>query len=139
LLLTNDLDILEAAIFVLLRPAQQYADKILLEPGQKDNITRRLHTFIRGWDELRGMDISSMDQKPTVSPVHVTYYTSMGPQSIDLQPSASDVYEKLREANMPLDDQLRCFNRIRVALSDSRAQLVRIRLLALATYSESPK
>jgi hypothetical protein len=63
----------------------------------------------------------------------------MGPQSIDLQPSASDVYEKLREANMPLDDQLRCFNRIRVALSDSRAQLVRIRLLALATYSESPK
>ncbi|WWD19760.1 hypothetical protein CI109_104224 [Kwoniella shandongensis] len=62
LLLTNDLDVLYAAIFVLLRPAQTYAVQTPLEPPQRHAILHRLLTLSRGWEKLinAGYDLASL-------------------------------------------------------------------------------
>ncbi|WVQ77455.1 hypothetical protein IAR50_007141 [Cryptococcus sp. DSM 104548] len=62
LLLTNDLDVLQSVIFVLLRPAQQYAITTPLEPAQRQAILHRLVVLSRGWESLvhSGINLTSL-------------------------------------------------------------------------------
>ena len=62
LLLTSDMDVLHAALFVLLRPAQQYNTGMPFEPGQGAKLSQRLLTFAKGWEKFpsRGLDLVTL-------------------------------------------------------------------------------
>ncbi|ODN73426.1 hypothetical protein L202_07951 [Cryptococcus amylolentus CBS 6039] len=87
LLLTNDLDVLQSAIFVLLRPAQQYAITTPLEPAQRHAILHRLVVLSRGWESLvhSGINLTSLasDQEIEVPNalrhVQVSFYPTVQP------------------------------------------------------------
>nr|XP_019010464.1 uncharacterized protein I206_04933 [Kwoniella pini CBS 10737]OCF49245.1 hypothetical protein I206_04933 [Kwoniella pini CBS 10737] len=57
LLHTSDLDILYSAIFVILRPAQQYANSTPFEPTHRHAILHRLLTLSRSWERFTNADI----------------------------------------------------------------------------------
>lgn len=52
--MTSDLDVLEATLSVLLRPAQQYTSQTPFEPGQGANVSQRLLTLAKGWEKYKG-------------------------------------------------------------------------------------
>ncbi|OCF44407.1 hypothetical protein I317_01667 [Kwoniella heveanensis CBS 569] len=88
LLLTSDLDVLHATIFVLLRPAQQYANQTPMDSAQRHAALHRLLTLSRGWEKLTssGTDLTTLATTQVELPadlaeVSVQYYPSSEPSS----------------------------------------------------------
>ncbi|WWC91853.1 uncharacterized protein L201_006800 [Kwoniella dendrophila CBS 6074] len=69
LLHTSDLEILQSAIFVILRPAQQYANSTPFDAANRHSILHRLLTLSRGWERLTnaGFDMPSLASLPELS------------------------------------------------------------------------
>ncbi|KAK4689594.1 E3 ubiquitin-protein ligase HUWE1, partial [Tremellales sp. Uapishka_1] len=83
LLFTMDLDVLQAALFVLLRPVQQYTSQTPLDFERSHRLADRLLVLTRGWDLLasRGLDMATLASttedvalSPDLCNVQLTYY-----------------------------------------------------------------
>ncbi|WVW86319.1 hypothetical protein I302_108361 [Kwoniella bestiolae CBS 10118] len=82
LLHTSDLEVLQSAIFVILRPAQQYANTTPFEHAHRHAILHRLLTLSKGWERLTntGIDLPSVASVEDLSlpedlcTVHLQYY-----------------------------------------------------------------
>ncbi|OCF61440.1 hypothetical protein L486_01088 [Kwoniella mangroviensis CBS 10435] len=93
LLNTSDLEVLQSTIFVILRPAQQYANSTPFEPSQRHVILHRLLTLSRGWERFTnaGIDLPSLASSQDMSlpeelcTVQLQYYptrwSSVSPES----------------------------------------------------------
>ncbi|WRT70096.1 uncharacterized protein IL334_007090 [Kwoniella shivajii] len=111
LLHTSDLDILYSTIFVLLRPAQQYARSIPFENAQRHSILHRLLTLSRGWERLinAGLDMSTLASSAEVTlpeelkSVQIQYYPTSS-QNASSSPAktvmAQDTPTRLRPAQL---------------------------------------
>jgi len=98
LLLTTDLDILESALSVLLRPAQQYTSQTPFEPGQGPRLSHRLLTLARGWEKFhsRGLDLATLASANEVHlpddlrQVQIQFYPALEAQSRQTSSSQPD-------------------------------------------------
>ncbi|ORX40510.1 hypothetical protein BD324DRAFT_596040 [Kockovaella imperatae] len=149
LLLTNDLDVLIATLFVILRPAQQYGTQTPFETGYGTKIRRRLNSIFRGWDVFHGHNVklsqiltAKLDLDESFYHASSSFYTPKKKQQsvVDLgdvrtfnQAEIPDKIQTLAEEHdMPPDEQFNVYNRIRVILCKDRQNLLVARLLALA-------
>ncbi|KAK8853332.1 hypothetical protein IAR55_004036 [Kwoniella newhampshirensis] len=95
LLQTNDLDVLHSAIFVILRPAQNYQGHVPLEPPLRHTILHRLLTLSRGWEKLigAGWDLATLASVEDINlpealcTVQVQYYPTSHPSEVQEETS----------------------------------------------------
>ncbi|CAK9787037.1 hypothetical protein CC85DRAFT_263373 [Cutaneotrichosporon oleaginosum] len=71
LLLTNDMDVLEGALYVFLRPLQQYLTQMPTSPELGKSIRARLLALTRGWDSLRKADCSILNYASCLDPIEL--------------------------------------------------------------------
>ena len=116
LLFTSDLDVLQATILVLLRPAQQYGSQTPYESATGAKIRQRLAVLARGWDKLRsrGFDMATLASSSALTldddffTLTTPYYpASQPPPASPVSPSKSkSVKTPKRSSSITNDNKL---------------------------------
>ncbi|WFD35241.1 HECT-type E3 ubiquitin transferase [Malassezia cuniculi] len=158
LLATDDMEVLEAALYLLLRPAQQ-----LSGPGSSRHdlgVPRnRLSTLAVVWPVREaGIELSeAVGPSPrALQSINYSYYIRCAPdapsQNIpvegsvrvsirDLHGSAQSKMAEVDRTNMSPEEQFELFHRVRIGLAfgnaDARRRAVTCRLLSIACYSHA--
>lgn len=71
MLLTTDLDVLEGALYVLLRPLQQYLTKMPTSSELSASIRARLLALTRGWDRFHMADCNLVKYASSPDPIEL--------------------------------------------------------------------
>lgn len=126
-----------------------------MEPSLLSTISNRLLTLTKGWEQFQeaGIDVVQLASQETMEPVasRVTlqYYPQEGSStsisSLDLDVSQLQTPDQIadvaEENKIPVDDQLSLLHKARLVTMirdrNTRRKMLSIRLLAVATFSES--
>ncbi|GMK58897.1 hypothetical protein CspeluHIS016_0603390 [Cutaneotrichosporon spelunceum] len=112
LLLTTDLDVLQAALYVLLRPLQQYSTQMPTSPELGYSIRARLLALTRGWDRLTLANCSLVEYASSSEPIElpdaaatlqIQFYQTPDPAAV---PACSDPVKPTAPSN-PLETPTR--------------------------------
>jgi hypothetical protein len=126
-----------------------------MEPSLLSTISNRLLTLTKGWEQFQeaGIDVVQLASQETMEPVSsrvtLQYYPQEGSSTsisaLDLDVSQLQTPDQIadvaEENKIPVDDQLSLLHKARLVTMirdrNTRRKLLSIRLLAVATFSES--